>query len=292
MQQSVLLFLEMRQLIFLIRNNLLCMSDVEGMSGVIRGTQSYIQSQVPEVIYVHCAAHSLNLSISDTGTHQSIKNCLGSVEKICTFFNTPKRQHVLQSILSTNTENIARSKLLQLCPTRWVQRHNVIMVVCEMLETVIKSLCYHATTIFVSLYTLEGILSYSHPLSKILLSTCIDIFTTMQAAGNAVLAVKNILNSSETEFNKVFDRVSHKWEITMEMPRTSSRQKNCDNMPATYPEEYYRRTLFIPFCDHFINNLEKKFIGHKKLLTSFTCLVPTGNSPTSKDISQKFVQLS
>ncbi|KAJ8879337.1 hypothetical protein PR048_019945 [Dryococelus australis] len=95
----------------------------------------------------------------------------------------------------------------------------------------------------------------------------------MQAAENAVLAVKDIRNSSEAEFKKTFDRVSHKWEITVEIPRTSSRQKNRDNTPATNPEEYYRLT------------------SHKKLLTSFACLVPTGNCPASEEMSH-FLQLS
>lgn len=281
------------------------------MSGAIKGTQSYIQAQVPEAIYVHCAAHCLNLAISDTCTHQSIRNCLGTVEKIYSFFNTPKRQHVLQDMLKTSTENIAHSKLLQVCPTRWVQRHDAIMVLCEMLEIVLKSLeeiekwkdkeassgafllrsAVLQPQFLISLYTLEAILSYSLPLSKILQSTSIDIFTAMQAAENAVLAVKEIRNSVEAEFKKVFDRVSHKWEITVEMPRISSKQKNRDNTPATNPEEYYRRTLFIPFCEHFINHLEERFISHKKLLTSFACLVPTGNAPTSQEISQ-LLQLS
>ncbi|KAJ8889466.1 hypothetical protein PR048_008965 [Dryococelus australis] len=113
----------------------------------------------------------------------------------------------------------------------------------------------------------------------------------MQAVENAVLAVKDIQNSSEAAFKKVFDRVSHKWEITVEMPRISSRQKNHDNTPATKPEEYYRRTLFIPFCDHFINHLEERFISHKQLLTSLACLGPAGNSPTSQEISH-FLQPS
>ncbi|KAJ8874351.1 hypothetical protein PR048_025199 [Dryococelus australis] len=90
----------------------------------------------------------------------------------------------------------------------------------------------------------------------------------MQATENAVLAVKDILNS-EAEFKKVFDRVSHKWEITVKMPRTS-RQKNRDNTPDTNPEEYYRRTLFIPFCDHFINHLEEsQEISHFLQLSEF-----------------------
>ncbi|KAJ8870121.1 hypothetical protein PR048_029133 [Dryococelus australis] len=134
-------------------------------------------------------------------------------------------------------ENIARTKLLQLCPTRWVQRHDAIMVLCEMLETVIKSLeeienwknkevlssafllrnAILQPQFFIFLCTLECILSYSLPLSKILQSTSIDIFTAMQAAENTVLAAKDIRNSSEAEFKKVFDRVSHKWEILMEI---------------------------------------------------------------------------
>ncbi|KAJ8885506.1 hypothetical protein PR048_011704 [Dryococelus australis] len=165
------------------------------MSGIIRGTQSYIQSQVPEAIYVHCAAHSLNLAIYDTHTHKSIRNCLGTVEKIYTFFNTPKRQHLLQNILSANTENIARSKPLQLCPTRWVHIYEAIMVLCEMLETVIRSL--------------GGIENWKDKealFGSFLLRSAILQPQSMQAVENAVLAVKDIRNSSEAEFRKEFDR--------------------------------------------------------------------------------------
>lgn len=54
------------------------------MSGKRRDVQSYVQTQFPKAVYVHCAAHSLNLAASDV---QQIRNCLGVIEKM---YNAPK----------------------------------------------------------------------------------------------------------------------------------------------------------------------------------------------------------
>eukprot|EP00102_Acyrthosiphon_pisum_P022514 XP_016659724.1 PREDICTED: zinc finger MYM-type protein 1-like [Acyrthosiphon pisum] len=51
------------------------------MSGQYKGVQSIIKEQFTHAIYVHCAAHSLNLAISTASEIQSIRNCLGIIEK-------------------------------------------------------------------------------------------------------------------------------------------------------------------------------------------------------------------
>ncbi|KAF0702938.1 52 kDa repressor of the inhibitor of the protein kinase-like isoform X3, partial [Aphis craccivora] len=74
------------------------------MSGQYKGVQSIIKAQYPHAIYVHCAAHSLNLAISTASEIQSIRNFLGIIEKFYVFFNTPKRNTVLLNCIEKSDE--------------------------------------------------------------------------------------------------------------------------------------------------------------------------------------------
>jgi len=67
------------------------------MAGEFRGVQKIINDQFPKALYVHCSAHSLNLAVSSSSNIRPIRNCLGIVEKLHVFFNTPKRNNVLQN---------------------------------------------------------------------------------------------------------------------------------------------------------------------------------------------------
>lgn len=44
-----------------------------------------------------------------------------------------------------------------------------------------------------------------------------------------------------------------------QLPRTCGRQNNRNNVPAESLEEYYRRTIAIPFLDHMISELKRRF---------------------------------
>ena len=60
------------------------------MSGRLHGVQAYVREVVPTAVYVHCAAHSLNLVISRLCSIQAVRNCIGIIGAVCKFFNTPK----------------------------------------------------------------------------------------------------------------------------------------------------------------------------------------------------------
>lgn len=70
------------------------------MSGKFHGAQSYIQREYNMALYVHCAAHSLNLVVSETCEVPLIRNCMGTIEAIYVFFNTPKRGEELKMQIS------------------------------------------------------------------------------------------------------------------------------------------------------------------------------------------------
>ncbi|XP_060844276.1 52 kDa repressor of the inhibitor of the protein kinase-like [Rhopalosiphum padi] len=56
------------------------------------------------------------------------------------------------------------------------------------------------------------------------------------------------------------------------MPRISKRQTNRCNIQTDDTEIFYRVSVFIPYIDKFINELEERFTNHQSKLTSFHSL--------------------
>ena len=55
------------------------------MSGRLNGAQVHIREVIPTVLYVHCAAHSLNLAVSNSCNLSSIRNCMGIIASVYNF---------------------------------------------------------------------------------------------------------------------------------------------------------------------------------------------------------------
>lgn len=94
----------------------------------------------PKALYIHCAAHSLNLDVSTASNIKPIRNCLGIIEKLYVFFNTPKRNNVLLSCIENSDTDIKLKTLKRLCATRWVQRYDVVHDFVELFEFVLEAL--------------------------------------------------------------------------------------------------------------------------------------------------------
>lgn len=99
-----------------------------------------MSEKFPKAIYVHCAAHSLNLAVSAACDIRSIRNCLGIVEKMYCFFNTPKRQDMLLSEIEESDFNPKSKSLKRLCATRWVERYSAIHDFVELYSCVVSAL--------------------------------------------------------------------------------------------------------------------------------------------------------
>ena len=56
------------------------------------------------------------------------------------------------------------------------------------------------------------------------------------------------------------------------LPRICSRQRHRSNVPADSPQEYYRRTVSVPFLDHLFPNGGAIFLNPTEgLHGSFSC---------------------
>nr|CAI5850748.1 unnamed protein product [Callosobruchus analis] len=79
------------------------------MSGVYGGLQTLIKELAPDVDYVHCAAHALNLVLNDAARHVREK------KYILFFGNSIKRW----AMLSDDSSEKYLITLKKVCPTRW-----------------------------------------------------------------------------------------------------------------------------------------------------------------------------
>lgn len=68
-------------------------------------------------------------------TVQSVRNCVGTMKEIISFFNvSAKRHYILKNTLKD------RNQLISNCDTRWVERHDSILLFQKCFLDIIKSL--------------------------------------------------------------------------------------------------------------------------------------------------------
>ncbi|CAI6346192.1 unnamed protein product [Macrosiphum euphorbiae] len=63
-------------------------------------------------------------------------------------------------------------------------------------------------------------------------------------------------------------------EGIIEVPRTVGRQTARNNIPSDSPEQYYKRSIFLPFLDHFICQLQDRFTNHHHVMAKLQSLIP------------------
>ena len=94
------------------------------MSSQRVGVQTNILRHAPKAVYVHCAAHCLNLIVSHVCSLQPIRNMIDKITQVCLFFSySPKRNGLLTAVIKEqHPENGKKKPLITMCATRWVAR--------------------------------------------------------------------------------------------------------------------------------------------------------------------------
>ena len=109
----------------------------------------------------------------------------------------------------------------------------------------------------------------------------------IQALAN-VNSVQDLLRSkredAETSFADLWQQATKLAEeagIVLSVPRRTSRQTHRDNTPADIPQEYFRRSLYIPFLDSILQQLADRFLGQSAAVCHLIALVPAHTSTYS-----------
>jgi len=93
------------------------------MGGKFNGVQSHIRNLYPLAVYVHCCSHSLNLAVSDDCTVAPIRNCMGTLGNISTFFSTSAK-HIDALKQSIRAPLVCNSRVQQ--TDREARRHHCV----------------------------------------------------------------------------------------------------------------------------------------------------------------------
>lgn len=185
-----------------------------------------------------------------------------------------------------------RKKLQDLCRTRWVERHEAyenffalyecIVITLDVIlderqheadysvmnwdrETLTKANgLSHAITNFefiVALVVTLKALSVLKPVSVKLQKKSNDVMTAYKLVSDTHRELQEFRNSCEETFSDWFDickTLGEKVEVDPSVPRTAGRQRHRSNTPHDGPEEYNRRTVFVPFIDHLTTEMKDR----------------------------------
>ena len=111
------------------------------MAGKYHGAAAIIQTTCSKAVYMHCAAHNLNLCVGAACSVQTVKNLMGTLVEICFFFsNSPKRQGELEKQIERSQENTKAKKLASLCKTRWAARIDALEVLLSYFSSLLRLL--------------------------------------------------------------------------------------------------------------------------------------------------------
>ncbi|CAI6358564.1 unnamed protein product [Macrosiphum euphorbiae] len=266
------------------------------MVSSIRGAIKTIQSVAKNAIRCSCANHALNLAISKSSTVQSIRNSVGLVKEIVSFFNmSAKRNFVLKSVLN------GKPHLKSLCETRWTDRHDSIAIfkssmsdiiealtnISEWNELVSSSKLSKAKTLLtamctcefiISINALSNILCVTAPISRILQGIDKDVLAAFECIQNAVTILENMRTNCDTVFKQIFEEscsLMKNFEIEVNTPRLSKRQTQRSNHPSETTEDFYRVSLFIPLVENVLEDLKLQFLSKQnQTVTILSQLIP------------------
>ena len=110
------------------------------MSSERIGAAANVKKVAPLADYFYCASHCLNLSASKTLKVLALSCCLDTVKKVVAFFQSAKRDKVLLDSIALENDDQRKRKLIKLCTTRFIERHQAILCFADLLPHILAAL--------------------------------------------------------------------------------------------------------------------------------------------------------
>ena len=288
------------------------------MSGAKAGVQARIRAQQPKALYTHCAGHSLNLAILGSCSIPCISNCIDQIKSLTLFVkHSPKREGLLKAIVSTNTVHTSsRSPLLNVCVTRWIENidgwerfstaHPFLVKMCEVIlygdpdypvfndswsaedkrNALVHLKALECFEFIYCLVTLSRTLLYLKKAVAKIQGVDQDIVSGVCSAMESCEELESVRNDVDSFSKRIFDhsvRIAKVSGVSVSMPRVTMHQKHRANPEYISVEDYFKKTVTIPFLDHLISDItSSRFTSHIKHAASLQNLVP---SKISADIN-------
>jgi len=118
-----------------------CYDGAGNMSGSCNGAAAIVRGQYPKVIYTHCMAHHLNLSVVSACKMQNIQNMFDTIGEVNRSFEySLKKEALLVQKVTDICPKSRHHKLLDVRKTRWIQCIDGLEVFLELYEAIVATL--------------------------------------------------------------------------------------------------------------------------------------------------------
>lgn len=182
---------------------------------------------------------------------------------------------------------------------RWVERLDSLDTIFDLLEPVVECVkhiwntstfntesitkangLFHAvlqSDFIMSMIVCREILSYTRGLTVKLQGKCVELNQAYKDVQLVKETLDHIRSRIESYHRKWFDtakEIATKLNTEIKMPRLCGRQQHRENVPAEGVEEYYRKSLSVPFLDHMIVELNTRFIDGQQHVPGGNAVIP------------------
>lgn len=258
----------------------------------LKGAVATIKKKAINAQVAPCRSHQLNLAVSRSCKVTSVRNSLGTIEEVVSFFTaSSKRFATLKSHL--------KHSLQSHCQTRWVERHDAVIQFTADLATVCKVLkeieCWRDRTtaakanillraitnceFIITLFILSHIMSITYPVSKILQNPSLDVAMAKAKLDSTLKVYDGMRANADSHFARIVEEaksVMEELDVEMSVPRLTGRQRhreNCDHNDDAMT--YWKRTVFIPTLDHVTSDMRERFAEENMYHLKFNILLPS-----------------
>ena len=103
------------------------------MSGVRGGVQAIIKEHHPAAVYLHCAAHCLNLTLVNSSKVLPIGRAFALISRIITLLRgSAKRSDAFCENIRTLQSEASKTATPKMSDTRWVERHDAVLTFIQL----------------------------------------------------------------------------------------------------------------------------------------------------------------
>jgi len=266
------------------------------MSGVYSGLQARIKHTQPLALYVHCAAHNLNLVINDSVKNiTEIQNFYEKLECLYSYFaNSIKRWAHLKSVSSVSVS------LKRLCTTRWSSRNDCLKALSLLYVDILKLLAYISLMgrnkdekskasglqnyfqkfdVILIIVIESKILNSLQIVSLLLQKSDIDLLKAFELLQTALNKIKEMRNKFEEVFEEA-KQIAISWgvEPTFTKIRKTKTTKYFDELSNDErlhdAEQYFKTQIYYRTLDIIIKQLEHRFNGMNQVIKLFSSILP------------------
>ncbi|XP_025425708.1 zinc finger MYM-type protein 1-like [Sipha flava] len=259
------------------------------MSGIHNGVQAIIKNEFPKAVFVHCSSHRLNLVINDLNKLQHIQNCAGIINSIIKFFRlSPKRRKRIE-------------KIPYFCETRWSEKYKTIRIfseqfvgIVEQLEIISMETCFDSQTksqafqlhsaatksnFIVCLFIMAKFSAQLEPITNALQAIQLDLSQARKYITEIIEVFNNL--DAKNYFHEIFKKAqnfANELGEEIEIPRIVFNQKHRLNHPINTPEDYFRVSLYQPYCILWYNVWKNRNTNQSEMKNiSFISLLDEAN---------------